>query len=44
MISVNDPTYPDHVIGFPTVKWIDIAMFAIGLPSKVDQNALCSPA
>ena len=27
------------MMGFPTVKWIDIAMFAIGLPSEVDQNA-----
>ena len=27
------------MMGFPTVKWIDIAMFAVGLPSEVDQNA-----
>ena len=27
------------MMGFPTVNWIDIAMFAIGLPSEVDQNA-----
>ena len=27
------------MMGFPTVKWIDIAMFAVGLPSEVDQNS-----
>lgn len=28
------------MMGFPTVKWIDIAMFTIGLPSEVDQNSM----
>ena len=27
------------MMGFPTVKWIDIALFAVGLPSEVDQNS-----
>ena len=26
------------MMGFPTVKWIDIAMFAIGLPSEVEDR------
>ena len=30
------------MMGFPTVKWIDIAMFAIGLPSRWIRTPVCT--
>ena len=27
------------MMGFPTLDWVDIAMYAVGMPSEVDQNS-----
>ncbi|MBK5253613.1 MAG: 2-hydroxyacyl-CoA dehydratase [Peptostreptococcaceae bacterium] len=35
-----DEMTPSFIMaGFPTVEWFDIAMFVIGMPGEVDQNA-----
>jgi len=35
-----DEMIPKFIMaGFPTVKWMDIAMMAVGMPSEIDQTA-----
>jgi len=35
-----DEMTPSFIMaGFPTLEWLDIAMFSIGMPGEVDQNA-----
>lgn len=37
-VMFDEMTPHQVMFGFPTLKFVDIAMFAIGLPSEVDQN------
>lgn len=38
-VMVDEMTPSFIMAGFPTLEWIDIAMFAIGMPGEIDQNA-----
>lgn len=38
-IMFDEMTPKFIMAGFPTLKWVDIAMLAVGMPSEIDQSA-----
>ena len=38
-IMFDEMTPKFIMAGFPTIKWVDIAMLAVGMPSEIDQSA-----